>query len=155
MTINGGVTENFDAESCDSYCEYDSGHTSPTEDFVYSPEEIQEIYDELDLDEEGITDEEILRRKTRIFVGGLNFESNSCVLDEYFSAFGKIKEAVVIKDRKTEQYNKGYGFVSLYLITFDLPSSLTSKRRQTDIVYRLGYEQSIYLSEYGRHTTLD
>lgn len=109
MTINA-ATDTYDVDSIGS--EYDSGHTSPsTTDFIFSPEEIQEIYDDLDLDEEGITDEEVLRRKTRIFVGGLKFESEAIVLDEYFSTFGKIKEAVVIKDRITK-LSKGYGFVS-------------------------------------------
>lgn len=114
MTISG-ATDTFDVESTGS--EYDSGHTSPTTtDFSISSEEIQEIYDDLDLDEEGITDDEVIRRKTRIFVGGLKFESEAIVLDGYFSTFGKIKEAVVIKDRKTG-LSKGYGFVScLFLL---------------------------------------
>lgn len=74
-------------------------------------EEIEEIYKELDLTEEGITDDEKLRRKTRIFVGGLKFASEDHVLLDYFAKFGEIKEAVVIRDRNNG-LSKGYGFVS-------------------------------------------
>lgn len=81
-------------------------------DCGFSPEEIKEIYEELDLHEEGITEEEIIRRKTRIFVGGLKFASEDHVLHDYFATFGKIKEAVVIRDRKTG-LSKGYGFVTM------------------------------------------
>lgn len=81
-------------------------------------EEIRKIYDELDLHEKGITQEEIARRKTRIFVGGLKFASEDHVLHDYFSNFGKIKEAVVIRDRKTG-LSKGYGFVTM---VEDLPA---------------------------------
>jgi len=78
----------------------------------FTPEEIKEIYEELDLHEEGITEEEVVRRKTRIFVGGLKFASEDHVLHDYFATFGKIKEAVVIRDRKTG-LSKGYGFVTM------------------------------------------
>ena len=67
--------------------------------------------DELDLDEEGLTPEEIKKRKTKIFVGGLKYSSKDDVLKDYFSQFGEIEEAVVIYDRDTG-LSKGYGFVS-------------------------------------------
>ena len=109
MTIGSDCGDNsFELESYSSDC--DSGHIS-LDDFPLSQEEIQEIYDELDLDEEGITEDEVTRRKRRIFVGGLKFASEDIVLHDYFQQFGKIKEAVVIKDRKTG-LSKGYGFVS-------------------------------------------
>ena len=44
-------------------------------------------------------------------MGGLKFASEDHVLHDYFATFGKIKEAVVIRDRKTG-LSKGYGFVS-------------------------------------------
>jgi len=81
-------------------------------DCGFTPDEIKEIYEELDLHEEGITEEEVTRRKTRIFVGGLKFASEDHVLHDYFATFGKIKEAVVIRDRKTG-LSKGYGFVTM------------------------------------------
>lgn len=83
-----------------------------------SPDDIRKVYDELDLHEKGITQEEITRRKTRIFVGGLKFASEDHVLHDYFATFGKIKEAVVIRDRKTG-LSKGYGFVTM---VEDLPA---------------------------------
>ena len=67
--------------------------------------------EELDLDEEGLTEEEIKKRKTKIFVGGLKYSSKDDVLKEYFSQFGEIEEAVVIYDRESG-LSKGYGFVS-------------------------------------------
>lgn len=81
-----------------------------------SPEEIEEIYKELDLEEAGLTEDDIIRRKRRIFVGGLKFASEDQVLFEHFAKFGEIKEAVVIRDRKTGM-SKGYGFVS-YKVCF-------------------------------------
>ena len=108
MTINSTCDSSSDSDSSSN--SGDSGHLS-LDDFPLTSEEIQEIYDDLDLDEEGITEDEILRRKTRIFVGGLKFASQDAVLSEYFKQFGKIKEAVVIRDRKTG-LSKGYGFVS-------------------------------------------
>lgn len=83
------------------------------EDFCVAQELIEEIHADLDLDEDGITDEEVNRRKTRIFVGGLRFGSEDHVLHDYFDQFGPIKEAVVIRDRKTG-LSKGYGFVSVF-----------------------------------------
>jgi len=83
-----------------------------------SPDDIRKVYEELDLHEKGITQEEITRRKTRIFVGGLKFASEDHVLHDYFATFGKIKEAVVIRDRKTG-LSKGYGFVTM---VEDLPA---------------------------------
>lgn len=82
------------------------------EDFCVAQELIEEIHADLDLDEDGITDEEVNRRKTRIFVGGLRFGSEDHVLHDYFDQFGPIKEAVVIRDRKTG-LSKGYGFVTM------------------------------------------
>lgn len=68
--------------------------------------------EELDLEEEGLTEEEIKKRKTKIFVGGLKYSSKDDVLKEYFSQFGEIEEAVVIYDRESG-LSKGYGFVSV------------------------------------------
>ena len=76
---------------------------------------LNNIYKELDLNQVGLTTEEVLRRKTRLFVGGLKFSSEDRVLFEYFSKFGDIKEAVIIRDRNNG-FSKGYGFVSLLLL---------------------------------------
>ncbi|KAJ6387626.1 hypothetical protein OIU78_017356 [Salix suchowensis] len=48
---------------------------------------------------------------TKIFVGGLPWETRSDSLQRYFEQFGEIKEAVVIIDRSTGR-SKGYGFVT-------------------------------------------
>lgn len=48
---------------------------------------------------------------TKLFVGGLPYETNDKELREFFQEFGEIDEAVVIIDRSTNK-SKGYGFVS-------------------------------------------
>ena len=48
---------------------------------------------------------------TKVFVGGLAWETRSEGLRAHFEAYGDILEAVVITDRTTGR-SKGYGFVS-------------------------------------------
>lgn len=48
---------------------------------------------------------------TKLFVGGIPYDTDDESLREFFVQFGEIKEAVVIRDRDTLQ-SKGYGFVS-------------------------------------------
>jgi hypothetical protein len=49
---------------------------------------------------------------TKVFVGGLAWETRSEGLRAHFEAYGDILEAVVITDRATGR-SKGYGFVSM------------------------------------------
>lgn len=51
---------------------------------------------------------------TKIFVGGLAWETKRDSLRHYFEQFGEILEAVVINDRNSGR-SKGYGFVNLAL----------------------------------------
>ena len=48
---------------------------------------------------------------TKIFVGGLPYNTTNERLREVFEPFGEIEEAVVITDRNSGK-SKGYGFVS-------------------------------------------
>ncbi|XP_042520143.1 RNA-binding protein 38-like isoform X2 [Macadamia integrifolia] len=48
---------------------------------------------------------------TKIFVGGLAWETHRETMKRYFEQFGEIQEAVVITERNTGQ-SKGYGFVT-------------------------------------------
>lgn len=48
---------------------------------------------------------------TKVFVGGLAWETQSDTLGQYFEQFGDILEAVVITDKHTGR-SKGYGFVT-------------------------------------------
>lgn len=48
---------------------------------------------------------------TKVFVGGLAWETKSEIMRKYFEQFGEIIEAVVITDKNTGR-SKGYGFVS-------------------------------------------
>ncbi|XP_010545168.1 PREDICTED: RNA-binding protein 24 [Tarenaya hassleriana] len=48
---------------------------------------------------------------TKIFVGGLAWETKRDTMKRYFEQFGEIVEAVVITDRNTGR-SKGYGFVT-------------------------------------------
>lgn len=49
---------------------------------------------------------------TKIFVGGLAWETRRDALRHYFEQFGEILEAVVICDKYSDK-SKGYGFVSV------------------------------------------
>ena len=48
---------------------------------------------------------------TKLFVGGLAWETQRDTMRRYFEQFGEILEAVVITDKNTGR-SKGYGFVS-------------------------------------------
>lgn len=48
---------------------------------------------------------------TKVFVGGLAWETHKDTLREHFERFGDILEAVIISDKLTGR-SKGYGFVS-------------------------------------------
>lgn len=54
---------------------------------------------------------------TKVFVGGLAWETQSETMRRYFEQFGDILEAVVITDKNTGR-SKGYGFVSCLLFFF-------------------------------------
>lgn len=49
---------------------------------------------------------------TKVFVGGLAWETKSETLRRHFEQYGDIFEAVVISDKNTGR-SKGYGFVSI------------------------------------------
>ncbi|GMH22518.1 hypothetical protein Nepgr_024361 [Nepenthes gracilis] len=48
---------------------------------------------------------------TKIFVGGLAWETQRDTMNDYFEQFGEILEAVIITDKNTGR-SKGYGFVT-------------------------------------------
>lgn len=52
---------------------------------------------------------------TKVFVGGLAWETQKETMRKYFEQFGEILEAVVITDKNTGR-SKGYGFVWFYTI---------------------------------------
>eukprot|EP01018_Ginkgo_biloba_P002152 Gb_15680 [translate_table: standard] len=54
---------------------------------------------------------------TKIFVGGLAWETKRETMKKYFEQFGEIQEAVVIMDKNTGR-SKGYGFVSFTYLFF-------------------------------------
>lgn len=54
---------------------------------------------------------------TKIFVGGLAWETQRDTMRRYFEQFGEIQEAVVITDKNTGR-SKGYGFVSHLFLLF-------------------------------------
>ena len=49
--------------------------------------------------------------KNKLFVGSLSWDTNSQGLEEAFSPFGPISEAIVISDRETGR-SRGFGFVT-------------------------------------------
>ena len=54
---------------------------------------------------------------TKVFVGGLAWETPTDLMRSYFEQFGEILEAVIITDKHTGK-SKGYGFVSCYYFFF-------------------------------------
>ncbi|KAF2352158.1 RNA recognition motif domain [Trinorchestia longiramus] len=50
---------------------------------------------------------------TKLFVGGLPYETTDKELRAFFEEFGEIEEAAVIYDRQTEK-SRGYGFTCLH-----------------------------------------
>lgn len=56
---------------------------------------------------------------TKVFVGGLAWETPTEEMRRYFEQFGEILEAVVITDKNTGK-SKGYGFVSLAVGSSDI-----------------------------------
>jgi len=51
---------------------------------------------------------------TKVFVGGLAWETPTDEMRRYFDQFGEILEAVIITDKATGK-SKGYGFVSSFI----------------------------------------
>ncbi|XP_012507827.1 PREDICTED: RNA-binding protein 3 isoform X1 [Propithecus coquereli] len=47
----------------------------------------------------------------KLFVGGLNFNTDEQALEDHFSSFGPIAEVVVVKDRETQR-SRGFGFIT-------------------------------------------
>lgn len=83
---------------------------------------------------------------TKVFVGGLAWETKRDTLRRYFEQFGEILEAVVINDKTTGK-SKGYGFVSShispsFLFPFNfaqgesIPLICTNLFRESCMVYR-------------------
>lgn len=60
---------------------------------------------------------------TKIFVGGLAWETQRDTMRRYFEQFGEILEAVVITDKNTGR-SKGYGFVCPFALILN-PLSIT------------------------------
>ena len=48
--------------------------------------------------------------QSKVFVGGIPWETSEVRLKEYFGAFGDVVEAVIMKDRATGRA-RGFGFV--------------------------------------------
>ena len=48
---------------------------------------------------------------TKLFVGGIPYHTKDETLQEYFLQFDNIKEAVIIREKRSRR-SKGYGFVS-------------------------------------------
>lgn len=46
----------------------------------------------------------------KLFIGGISWDTNEERLKEYFSSFGEVVEAVIMKDRTTGRA-RGFGFV--------------------------------------------
>lgn len=63
---------------------------------------------------------------TKLFVGGLSWDTDGAQLREAFSRFGPLVEATVVADRDTGR-SRGFGFV-----TFEKPLDAAAAARQMD-----------------------
>lgn len=61
---------------------------------------------------------------TKVFVGGLAWETHKETMKKYFEQFGDILEAVVITDKSTGR-SKGYGFVCYFISSIPFFALLT------------------------------
>ncbi|KAF2324946.1 hypothetical protein GH714_021798 [Hevea brasiliensis] len=80
---------------------------------------------------------------TKIFVGGLAWETQRDTMRSYFEQFGEILEAVVITDKNTGR-SKGYGFVTFKdpdaaVRACQNPSPVIDEEGQTAILHHLNY----------------
>ena len=48
----------------------------------------------------------------KLYVGNISPDASQASLEALFSVFGKVKEAYIVKDRKTGE-SKGFGFVEM------------------------------------------
>uniref|UniRef100_A0A8C9SZ79 RNA binding motif protein X-linked n=1 Tax=Scleropages formosus TaxID=113540 RepID=A0A8C9SZ79_SCLFO len=63
-------------------------------------------------------------RPGKLFIGGLNTETNEKALEQYFSKYGRIVEVLLMKDRET---NKSRGFA---FVTFENPADAKDAARE-------------------------
>uniref|UniRef100_A0A667XFR2 RNA binding motif protein X-linked n=1 Tax=Myripristis murdjan TaxID=586833 RepID=A0A667XFR2_9TELE len=63
-------------------------------------------------------------RPGKLFIGGLNTETNEKALEQYFSKYGRIVQVLLMKDRET---NKSRGFA---FITFESPADAKDAARE-------------------------
>ncbi|KAL0974134.1 hypothetical protein UPYG_G00216090 [Umbra pygmaea] len=63
-------------------------------------------------------------RPGKLFIGGLNTETNEKALEQYFSKYGRISEVLLMKDRET---NKSRGFA---FVTFENPADAKDAARE-------------------------
>ncbi|KAK6918210.1 RNA recognition motif domain [Dillenia turbinata] len=83
---------------------------------------------------------------TKIFVGGLAWETQRDTMRRYFEQFGEIQEAVVITDKNTGR-SKGYGFV-----TFKDPESARRACQNPSPIID-GRRANCNLASLGAHNT--
>uniref|UniRef100_A0A803LZ98 RRM domain-containing protein n=1 Tax=Chenopodium quinoa TaxID=63459 RepID=A0A803LZ98_CHEQI len=79
---------------------------------------------------------------TKVFVGGLAWETPKQALYEHFEKFGEILEAVIISDKITGR-SKGYGFSIPIVITLYSPTYIAA-----DVGYnhKLSYSGGAYIN---------
>ncbi|XXG72184.1 hypothetical protein AAC387_Pa07g1336 [Persea americana] len=83
---------------------------------------------------------------TKVFVGGLAWETQKETMRKYFEQFGEILEAVVITDKNTGR-SKGYGFVTFRepesaMKACDNPAPVIDGRRANCNIASLGVQRS-------------
>ena len=73
---------------------------------------IEEVMAELTGEGAAASDRSAAPIPTKLFVGGLSYDTNSAGLRQAFEKFGEVADAVVITDRDTGR-SRGFGFVTM------------------------------------------
>lgn len=73
---------------------------------------IEEVMAELTGEGGASSDRSAAPIPTKLFVGGLSYDTNSAGLRQAFEKFGEVADAVVITDRDTGR-SRGFGFVTM------------------------------------------
>lgn len=73
---------------------------------------IEEVMAELTGEGGAASDRSAAPIPTKLFVGGLSYDTNSAGLRQAFEKFGEVADAVVITDRDTGR-SRGFGFVTM------------------------------------------
>lgn len=72
----------------------------------------------------------VYRSSSKIFIGGLSFETTDEALKRYFEQFGQVSDAIVMKDAVSRR-SRGFGFIT-YMSSASVDEALSVKQHIVD-----------------------